>query len=135
MNEDIIILIAEDNRGHYILAEHCLRNAGFSNRIIWLTDGQHLYDFLYSEGNGPKLTSDHKYILLLDIRMPKIDGIQVLESIKNDENLRNIPVVVVSTSDNPTYVKRCKELGCSAYIVKPLGEDFIEAVQNTCQCI
>ena len=136
MNEDAVILIAEDNRGHFILTQHCLQNAGIANETIWFTDGQYILDFLFKKNPEFKFDSGREYILLLDIRMPKVDGIKVLETIKHSGNgISNIPIIMISTSDNPAYIAHCNELGCSGYVVKPLGGDFIEAVQNACQCI
>ena len=133
MNKDIIILIAEDDRGHFILTEHCLRRAGIENEIIQLTDGQEFFDYIYGNGKGPQLKPGQKYILLLDIRMPKVDGIQVLEKIKQDEDMKDIPVIIISTSDNPSYIQKCRELGCVEYIVKPLGQNLVDAIESVFQ--
>ena len=135
MTEDIIILIAEDDRGHFILTEHCLRRAGIKNQIVQLIDGQELYDYIYGNGKDSQLKPDQKYILLLDIRMPKVDGIQMLEKMKQDENLRDIPIIIISTSDNPAYIQQCEQLGCFAYIIKPLGQNLVDAIENACQCV
>ncbi|MGZ8940422.1 MAG: response regulator, partial [Limisphaerales bacterium] len=71
------------------------------------------------------------YVLLLDIRMPKVDGVEVLRRLKGDVSLKNLPVIMLTTTDDPEEVKRCHELGCSAYIQKPVDYDkFAEAVQR-----
>ena len=95
MVKDVTILISEDDRGHFILMKHCLRDAGIDNEIVWLCDGQETLDFLFTRNGQPNLPVADKYILLLDIRMPKIDGIEILEEIKKDDRLDHLPVVIV----------------------------------------
>ena len=130
MVKDVTILISEDDRGHFILMKHCLRNAGIDNEIVWLCDGQETLDFLFTHNGQPNLQQADKYILLLDIRMPKIDGIEILEDIRQDERLDHLPVVIVTSSDNPDNIRRCRDLGCDGYIVKPLDEEAIAMIER-----
>ncbi len=130
MVKDVTILISEDDRGHFILMKHCLRNAGIDNEIVWLCDGQETLDFLFTHDGQLNLPAVDKYILLLDIRMPKIDGIEILEDIKKDERLDHLPVVIVTSSDNPDNIRRCRDLGCDGYIVKPLDEEAIAMIER-----
>lgn len=130
MVKDITILISEDDRGHFILMKHCLRNAGIDNEIVWLCDGQETLDFIFTHNGQLNLPSDDKHILLLDIRMPKIDGIEILEEIKKDDRLDHLPVVIVTSSDNPDNIRRCRDLGCDGYIVKPLDEEAIALIER-----
>ncbi len=130
MVKDVTILISEDDRGHFILMKHCLRDAGIDNEIVWLCDGQETLDFLFSHDGRLNLPSAEKYILLLDIRMPKIDGIEILADIKKDERLDHLPVVIVTSSDNPDNIRRCQDLGCDGYIVKPLDEEAIAMIER-----
>ena len=130
MVKDVKILISEDDRGHFILMKHCLRDAGIDNEIVWLCDGQETLDFLYTHDGQLNLPPADKYILLLDIRMPKIDGIEVLADIKKDARLDHLPVVIVTSSDNPDNIRRCRELGCDGYIVKPLDEEAIAMMER-----
>jgi CheY-like chemotaxis protein len=122
MENEFTILVAEDNLGHFLLTKKFLQKSGISKKeVIHLSDGQVAHDFLVDNCSE----CDHaNYLLLLDIRMPKIDGIEILEWMKGDPNLVNIPVIIVSTSDNPVNVSRCNELGCDSYIVKPLNPSF-----------
>ena len=129
MNSNIIILIAEDDEGHYILTKHLFRKAGMDNEIVWLADGQQAVDYLYEEG-GPKYDSGKKFILLLDIRMPKIDGIEILAKMKRDDELKDIPVIIVSTSSTTANIQSCTDLGCNRYIIKPIGDNLINAVKQ-----
>ena len=130
MVKDVIILISEDDRGHFVLMKHCLRDAGIDNEIVWLCDGQETLDFLFTHNGQLNLPAVGKYILLLDIRMPKIDGIEILEEIKKDERLDHLPVVIVTSSDNPDNIRRCRDLGCDGYIVKPLDEEAIAMIER-----
>ncbi len=130
MVKNVTILISEDDRGHFILMKHCLRNAGIDNEIVWLCDGQETLDFLFTHDGQPNLQPADKYILLLDIRMPKIDGIEILEEIKKDDRLDHLPVVIVTSSDNPDNIRRCRDLGCDGYIVKPLDEEAIALIER-----
>jgi CheY-like chemotaxis protein len=123
----ISILIAEDDPGHHILTQNCLRNAGISNEILWFEDGQATLDFLNSDAFSK---SGKKYILLLDIRMPKIDGIQVLEKIRKDSRYQGVPIIMLTTSDDKELAKRSYELGCDAHIIKPPGETLLKTIQR-----
>ncbi len=130
MGDDIIILISEDDRGHFILIKHGLRNAGIDNEIVWFCDGQETLDYIYTPEGEVKLAADKRYILLLDIRMPKIDGIEILEELRKDERLKDLPIVMVTSSDNPDNVRLCRSRGCDGYIVKPLDGEAIELIRN-----
>jgi CheY-like chemotaxis protein len=131
MTRDVVILISEDDPGHARLIEKNLRRAGLLNGIQRFEDGQQILDFLFGQGDGPKRSSDAAYFILLDIRMPKVDGVEVLRQIKADTELRKIPVSMLTTTDDPREVERCHELGCNNYIVKPVDyEKFSDAVRQ-----
>ena len=130
IRRDIIILVAEDDQGHFILTKHLLRNENIPNEIIWLSDGQKTLDFLKIQGQGAKRDPQRDYLLLLDIRMPKIDGFEVLSEIRQEPDLKEIPVILITTSDFPDNVTRCEELGCEGYMIKPLGQDFINILER-----
>ena len=131
MNQEVIILIAEDDDGHAELIRKNLGRAGIANRIIHFKDGQETVDYLFRRGTGPHRTSGEAYVLLLDIRMPKLDGTEVLEQIKADPELRKIPVIMVTTTDDPREVERCHALGCNTYITKPIEYDnFVNAIRQ-----
>ncbi|MDM8536572.1 response regulator, partial [Desulfobacterales bacterium HSG17] len=131
MHSDVIILVAEDDEGHAKLIKKNLTRAGIINKVQLFKNGQEILDFLFQKGKGPKRESGKAYILLLDIRMPKVDGVQVLEQIKADPTLRTLPVIMITTTDDPREVVNCHELGCSNYITKPIDyENFINAVRQ-----
>lgn len=131
MNQEVIILIAEDDEGHALLVRKNLSRAAITNRIIHFKDGQEVVDFLFCRGEGPHRRLGEAYVLLLDIRMPKLDGTEVLGQIKTDPELRKIPVVMITTTDDPREVDRCHQLGCSNYITKPVEyEGFVNAIRQ-----
>ncbi|RJX33387.1 MAG: response regulator [Desulfurivibrio sp.] len=131
MRKEIHIIIAEDDDGHAALINKNLRRAGIENEIIRFADGQQALDFLFRKGGGPHRKAGDSYLLLLDIRMPKVDGIEVLRQLKADEELRKIPVIMVTTTDDPREVEHCHLLGCSNYITKPVDyEKFVNVIRQ-----
>jgi len=131
MHTDVIILVAEDDEGHANLIKKNLKRAGIINEILLFIDGQEILNFLFRKGDGPHRKSGEAYILLLDIRMPKIDGVQVLEQIKTDPGLKRLPVIMITTTDDPREIGNCHEMGCSNYITKPIDyEKFVNAIRQ-----
>ena len=131
MKEEVVILLAEDDEGHAGLIENNLLRAGIKNKIIHFKDGDETLDFLLSKGDGPHLEDSTAYLLLLDIRMPRVDGIEVLETVKSDKKLSRMPVIMITTTDDPREVKRCHDLGCNTYITKPINyEKFMNAIKQ-----
>jgi CheY-like chemotaxis protein len=131
MNEKAVILIAEDDAGHFELVRKNLWLSCTENEILHFKDGQQVLDFLFRTGDGEKRKQDQSYILLLDIRMPKVDGQEVLQRIKQDRQLRKIPVIMLTTTDQVSEIDRYYELGCSFYMVKPVNyHRFMRAVEN-----
>ena len=128
MKKEAVILIAEDDEGHAALIKRNLRRTGITNRIVEFRDGQETLDFLFSEDKGPKANSDGTYMLLLDIRMPKVDGVDVLRQIKADEVLRKMPVIMITTTDDPREIQKCHAIGCNNYITKPVDYAAINAL-------
>ena len=118
MNRDVNILLVEDDPGNAVLVKKSLILAGFENDIQHFENGQDILDFLFDHHNAPNLIMS-KYIILLDINMPRINGFDVLKKIKGNETLRTIPVIMLTTSDCDEDVNRCYEHGCNGYIVKP----------------
>lgn len=128
---EVVILIAEDDAGHARLIEKNLTRVGLHNPIQRFENGQEILDFLFRRGGGPQRRTDTAYLLLLDIRMPKVDGVEVLRQVKEDPGLRKLPVIMLTTTEDPREVARCHELGCNNYIVKPVDYDkFSEAIKQ-----
>lgn len=131
MQREVVILVVEDDHGHARLIERNLRRAGLNNRIERFEDGQDVLDFLFKRGTGRQREVDVAYLLLLDIRMPRVDGIEVLRQVKADPELKKIPVSMLTTTDDPREVEKCHALGCNNYIVKPVDyEKFADAIKR-----
>lgn len=131
MNQSVNILIAEDDDGHASLIMRNLRRAGVDNPIHHFRDGQEVLDFLLPNGDGGGVESGQSYLLLLDIRMPKVDGVEVLRQIRASEALRGMPTIVVTTTDDPREIEHCHRLGCSTYVSKPVDyEKFVQAIRT-----
>ena len=131
MNQEVVILIAEDDEGHAGLIRKNLFRAGIANRLLHFKDGQEVMDFLLRKGDGPQRQSSVPYVLLLDIRMPRLDGVEVLAQVKTDPELCKLPVIMITTTDDPREVTQCHALGCSNYITKPLDyESFVRAIRQ-----
>src|SRR5579862_924239 len=106
MTQEVVILVAEDDEGHARLIQKNLSRAGLHNPIQRFANGQEALDFLFRRGPGPHRGGDTSYLLLLDIRMPKVDGVEVLRQIKSDPELRKMPVIMLTTTDDPREVER-----------------------------
>ena len=131
MNQAPTILIVEDDEGHAILIRENLEMAGLNNPIRHFRDGQAALDFFFDREGRARTASDGTYLVLLDIRMPKVDGIEVLRRLKADAELRKLPVVMLTTTDDSREVDRCHALGCNVYIQKPVDYDkFAEAIRR-----
>lgn len=128
---DLIIIVAEDDAGHFELVRKNLWLSCIDNDILHFSDGQQILDFLFQKGHRGHRIDGQDYIILLDIRMPKVDGREVLKCIKNDPKLKKIPVIMLTTTDDDKEVDLCYDLGCSFYMVKPINySSFMEAVES-----
>jgi len=127
--EHLVILLAEDDDGHASLIQRNLKRAGFVNEIVRVRDGQEALDYVRGEGAFAARPPDAPLLLLLDINMPKVDGVGVLKAIKAEPKLARLPVIMLTTTDDPREVDRCYGLGCSVYITKPVQyQDFVDAL-------
>ncbi len=129
--QPVTILLVEDDPGHALLIEKNLRRAGIANRILKLDTGQKAVDFLLKQGDYVDDDQPVPILLLLDLNLPVLDGYQVLSVIKKNNRTRTIPVVILTTTDNPHEVARCYELGCNVFITKPVEYDaFSDAIRK-----
>lgn len=130
MKKEVVILIADDDETHVALIQRNLRRAGITNRQLVFANGRQVLDFLFMRSQ-PCREPGTPYLLLLDIRMPEVDGIEVLAQVKQDPELRKLPVIIVTTTDDPREIERCHRLGCNNYVTKPVDyERFMEAIRR-----
>lgn len=118
MEKNPVIILAEDDDGHAGLILSSLKDAGIRNDVLCFETGEDTLDFLFKRGNRPYREDGVSYVLLLDIRLPGIDGTEVLRQIKKDKWVDNIPVIMLSVSDDPEEIEQCRRLGCDNYFVK-----------------
>jgi len=127
-NSSVTIILAEDDDGHATLVERNLRRAGLDNGFIRVKDGQEALDYFLGPDRDAACDS---CVLLLDIKMPRVDGVEVLRRLKGDSRTATLPVVMLTTTDDPREIERCYQLGCNVYVTKPVEyEQFIEAVKR-----
>jgi CheY-like chemotaxis protein len=131
VTQQLVILLAEDDEGHASLVQRNLKRAGIANDLIHVKDGQEALDFIQCQGAYATRVRNGPLLLLLDINMPRLDGVEVLRQVKADEKTAKIPVVMLTTTDDPREIQRCYELGCSVYVTKPVAyEEFVEAIKR-----
>ncbi len=125
------VLLVEDDAGHAVLIEKNLRRAGVAHEILVLEDGGKAVDYLLRRGPYASRPPAPPSLVLLDLNLPVLTGYQVLKIIRSDQQTKEIPVAVLTTTDNPAEARRCRELGCNLYITKPVEYDlFFDALRQ-----
>jgi CheY-like chemotaxis protein len=125
------ILLADDNDNDVELTQRALAQHKIANDIVIVRDGVEALDFLYRRGQFASRTEINPILILLDIKMPKVDGVEVLEAVKKDPQLQHIPVVMLTSSRQGPDVDSCYRLGANAYVVKPVDfAQFADAVKT-----
>lgn len=119
---DRTILLVEDDPGHARLVMKNLRRAGVTHQVVWVDDGLRAVELLLRQGAYRQDAAPLPDLVLLDLNLPGLSGIQVLAQLRSRERTRNLPVAMLTTSDQPEEILRCVELGCNAYLRKPLGD-------------
>ncbi len=131
MNQSMEIILVEDNKSDADLIMRALKKNNVTNKIVHLQDGQEALDFFeasYSAANGMEAIPR---IILLDLKMPKVNGIQVLAQLKSNEQTKNIPIIMLTSSKEESDLDECYKLGVNSYVVKPLTfEDFVKTVSQ-----
>ena len=129
--QSVTIMLVEDDDGHRLLIRENLRADGVINDLIEMRDGQQALDYLTRRGQyQDRAKSPRPGLILLDIKMPKADGFEVLKAIKSDPELRLIPVLMLTSTDDQLEVNRCYTLGANSYVVKPVRyEEFQERIR------
>ena len=131
-NKTVEILLVEDSLYDAEMTIRALKKINIVNTLIHLKDGSEGLDFIFCKGEfSDRDKCIHPKVILLDLKMPKVDGMEFLQKIKSDPETQNIPVVVLTSSNEDPDIKRCYELGVNSYIVKPVEYDnFTKAVAD-----
>jgi len=131
MNSAKKILLAEDSPQDAEMTMEALSSYHLSNNVMLVGDGEEALDYLYCRGKFAGRSDGNPLLVLLDLKMPKVDGLEVLRIIKSDKDLRTLPVVMLTASREEQDVVRSYQLGVNAYVVKPVGfQKFVEAVRQ-----
>jgi CheY-like chemotaxis protein len=125
------ILLVEDNPKDLELALLALERSNLANEVVTVRDGAEAIDYLFRQGDFQSRPEGNPAVVLLDLKLPKIDGIEVLERVRSVDHLRSIPVVMLTTSREEKDLVRSYKLGVNAYVVKPIAfNEFITAIQD-----
>ena len=125
------ILMVEDDPKDVELTMTALEGYNLANEVIVTRDGEEALDYLYHRGKYTTRSSDHPAVILLDLKLPKIDGLEVLRQVKSDDTLKMIPVVVLTSSREENDLVSSYKLGVNAYVVKPVDfHEFVNAIRE-----
>jgi CheY-like chemotaxis protein len=132
MEQNVVILLAEDNPGHAILTTKHLKRAGIANMIHHFQNGEELLEFLeHILASQIPFSNGRRFIIIMDLKMPKMDGLRTMEILKKNPFFSVIPVIIFSTSDDPNEIYECYQKGCNGYVVKPvISADFTDFISN-----
>ena len=130
--EQIEILLIEDNPDDAELTIRALKKHNLANKLVWVKDGAEAMDFIFAAGAyAGRSSNNHPKLILLDLRLPKVDGLEVLQKIKSDEQTKLIPVVVLTSSTEDRDIAESYKLGVNSYLSKPVSfDEFIRVVSE-----
>ncbi len=127
----VSIVMIEDDEGHARLIEKNIRRAGVNNEIIPFTNGTEALDYLFGADGSGMVSSGRQLLILLDLNLPDMGGVAILEKIKGNVHTKRSPVVVLTTTDDSREIQRCYDLGANVYITKPVNyEGFANAIRQ-----
>jgi CheY-like chemotaxis protein len=125
------IVMVEDDEGHARLIEKNIRRAGVNNRIMPFTNGADAIKYLFGTDGTGAVNRNKPMLVLLDLNLPDMTGVEILTRVKTNEHLKRVPVVVLTTTDDAVEIQRCYDLGCNVYITKPVNyENFANAIRQ-----
>lgn len=132
MNQEVEILLVEDSASDAEMTINALKKNNLANKLLHLKDGAEALDYIFADGKySGRNMDDRPKIILLDLKMPKVNGIEVLQKIRADERTKTIPVVMLTSSKEDPDIKKCYELGVNSYVVKPVEfDEFQKAISN-----
>lgn len=129
--EQVEILLVEDNPNDAELALRALKKGGLANRVLWVKDGVEALDYLFRRGDFAGREEGCPRLVLLDLKMPRLSGTEVLRAVKADPGLRRMPIVVMTSSNEESDVAETYDLGVNSYVVKPVDfNDLVEIVRQ-----
>lgn len=131
MSKPVCIIMIEDDEGHARLIERNIRRSGVNNEIVPFSEGTAALKYLFGEDGTGLNHKNEALLILLDLNLPDMSGIEILRRVKENQYLKAVPVVVLTTTDDSQEIKRCYELGCNVYITKPVNyESFANAIRQ-----
>jgi CheY-like chemotaxis protein len=131
MTMPVTIIMVEDDEGHARLIEKNIRRAGVTNEIVPFADGASALAYLLGPDGTGKDNAGRPLLMLLDLNLPDMTGVDLLKVVKENEYLRRAPVVILTTTDDQREIQRCYDLGCNVYITKPVNyEGFANAIRQ-----
>lgn len=129
--QSVVIMLVEDDEGHAILIKDSLRSAHIINEMYHVKDGEEALDFLYRRGKYLSQDLPKPGLILLDIKLPKLDGYAVLQQLKQNEQFKNIPVIMLTSTEDQMEINRSYDLGANGYVIKPVDyQAFQERIKN-----
>ncbi|TWF55024.1 response regulator [Neorhizobium alkalisoli] len=129
--KEVTIVMVEDDEGHARLIEKNVRRAGVNNEIVPFTNGTAALDYILGADRSGAANSDRYLLILLDLNLPDMSGIDILEKVKSNPHSKRLPVVILTTTDDEREIQRCYDLGANVYITKPVDYDsFAHAIRQ-----
>lgn len=131
LGREVTIVMVEDDEGHARLIEKNVRRAGVHNEIIPFANGTDALDYILGTDRSGEVSADRYLLILLDLNLPDMSGIDILEKVKSNPNTRRLPVIILTTTDDKAEIQRCYDLGANVYITKPVDYDgFANAIRQ-----
>lgn len=131
MSQHVTIVMIEDDEGHARLIERNIRRAGVNNDIIPFANGTDAIRFLFGPDGSGAVSNGRALLILLDLNLPDMSGVDILKRVKENEHLKRSPVVVLTTTDDEREIQRCYDIGANVYITKPVNyESFANAIRQ-----
>ena len=129
--KEVTIVMVEDDEGHARLIEKNVRRAGVNNPIIPFTDGNTALDYILGKDRSGDANANRYLLILLDLNLPDMSGIDILEKVKSNTHSKRLPVIILTTTDDEREIQRCYDLGANVYITKPVDYDgFANAIRQ-----
>ena len=130
-SKPVTIVMVEDDEGHARLIEKNIRRAGVNNPIVPFTNGTQALEFLLGPDGSGEVSAGRQLLVLLDLNLPDMTGVDILQRVKENEHTKRSPVVILTTTDDEREIQRCYDLGANVYITKPVGyEGFANAIRQ-----